>query len=175
MLPQPREESVAFGMRIVSPTEFYRTKESNDQPTIFLAGGISGTEDWQSGVEDYFDSKCPSLITLNPRRANFDIANPDDTRHQIMWEHRHLHVADAILFYFPPPTLCPITLFELGKMAMSAVPLFVCVHPDYSRRLDVIVQLQLIRPDIVVVSTLDELMVQVLAWVQNPKSSSSKL
>ena len=175
MLPQSLK-SAAFGMRIVSPTEFYRTKESNDRPTIFLAGGISGTEDWQSGVEDYFDLKCPSLITFNPRCANFDIANPDDTRHQIMWEHRHLHAADAILFYFSPPTLCPITLFELGKMAMSGLPLFVCVHPEYSRRSDVHVQLQFIRPDIVVVFTLDELMAQVLAWVQDPKGNSiSKL
>ena len=76
---------------------------------------------------------------------------------QIEWEHRHLHRADALLFWFPCETLCPIALYELGAWSMTGKPLCVGTHPDYPRRLDVEVQTRLARPDIRVVSSLEDL------------------
>lgn len=84
---------------------------------------------------------------------------------QIEWEFRHLGRATAVLFWFPPETLCPIALFELGgRAANGAQTLFVGTHPEYRRRLDVRIQLSLARPEVAVVSDIPTLAEQVRAW-----------
>ena len=84
---------------------------------------------------------------------------------QIEWEFRHIRRATAVLFWFPPETLCPIALFELGgRIAEPNQPLFVGTHPDYQRRLDVQIQLKLARPEVTLVSAITELAEQVRAW-----------
>ena len=66
-------------MRVVTaPDEF--TKNSNDV-LCFLAGGITGCDDWQQTVisilEDYDKRRFPGslcdLVVFNPRRSSFDI------------------------------------------------------------------------------------------------------
>ena len=101
-------------------------------------------------------------IILNPRRANFPIDNPDASKQQIAWEHKHLRLASAILFWFPQETICPITLYELGAFSMTNKPLFIGVHPNYFRRQDVEIQTGLVRPDINIVYSLEELAEQIL-------------
>ncbi len=133
-------------------------------PSVFLAGGISGTFDWQADVIARLADL--SLVLLNPRRHNFPIDDPSAAHAQIAWEFRHLQRATAVLFWFPPETLCPIALYELGGRAqIREQPLFVGTHPDYARRLDVEVQLKLARPEVAVVSTTEALAGQVRAWV----------
>ena len=83
---------------------------------------------------------------------------------QIIWEHKRLSRADAILFWFPEETLCPITLFELGAWSYMGKMLFVGHHPNYARKLDICVQLGLVRPDIEVVSSLQDLAAKVERW-----------
>ena len=75
-----------------------------------------------------------------------------------------LRVADAILFWFPQETLCPIVLYELGAWSMSGKTIFVGVHPAYSRRQDVEIQTGLVRPEVNVVYSLEELAAQVMSW-----------
>ena len=137
-------------------------RDDGDSPAVFLAGGISGCADWQSEMMELLDETA--LTLLNPRRADFPMDDPTAARTQIAWEYRHLQAADAALFWFPCETLCPITLFELGAWSRSDKPLFVGTHPDYQRRLDVIVQLSLARPEVAVVDTLGALAAQVRAW-----------
>ncbi|MBC8102371.1 MAG: nucleoside 2-deoxyribosyltransferase domain-containing protein [Cytophagales bacterium] len=132
------------------------------EPMLFLAGGISGCGDWQREMTALLSDT--SLTLLNPRRPDFPIDDEAAARTQIEWEFRHLRLADAILFWFPHETLCPITLFELGAGSRSAVPLFVGTHPDYQRRTDVIVQLSLARPEVSVVGDLASLATQVRRW-----------
>src|SRR5437868_1246199 len=105
-------------------------------PSVFLAGGISGTFDWQADVVARL-ADLP-LVLLNPRRRNFPMDDPSAAHAQIEWEFRHLQRATAVLFWFPPETLCPIALYELGSRAATTQPLFVGTHPDYQRKLDVI-------------------------------------
>lgn len=69
-----------------------------------------------------------------------------------------------IMFWFTPPTLNPITLFEYGKVlgdkeGWRAYSIFVGCHPEYARREDVIVQTKLARPHsrIVVHDNLDDM------------------
>lgn len=127
---------------------------------IFLAGEISNCPDWQSQIVELL--KASPWIILNPRRANFPINNPDASRQQIAWEYRHLRLASSILFWFPQETICPIALYELGAWSMTDKPLFVGVHPDYPRRQDVEIQTSLVRPEIEIVYSLEELAEQIV-------------
>lgn len=131
--------------------------------SLFLGGGITGCEEWQDKmVEQLADT---DLILLNPRRADFDVNDPKATEFQIEWEFVHLRKARARLFWFSSATLCPITLFELGRYSISPDPLFVGVDPEYKRRQDVEVQLRLARPDdCQVVYSLEELAKAVKRW-----------
>ncbi len=132
-------------------------------PSLFLAGGITGTFDWQADVVTRL-AELP-LVVLNPRRQNFPIHDPAAGPTQIEWEFRHLRRATAVLFWFPCETLCPIALYELGGRALvREQALFVGTHPDYQRRLDVEVQLKLARPEVVVVSDTTALADQVREW-----------
>jgi hypothetical protein len=88
---------------------------------------------------------------------SFPIDDPTAAEAQIIWEYEQLRKADIILFWFPRETLRPIALYELGAWSMTTTPLVVGTHPSYVRRQDVVTQTQLVRPDVQVVSTLDDL------------------
>ena len=137
------------------------------KPAVFLAGGISGCGDWQSEMTALLSST--TLTLLNPRRPDFPMDDPKAAHAQIDWEFRHLRNADAALFWFPRETLCPITLFELGAWSRSDKPLFVGTHSQYQRRLDVIIQLSLARPEVVVTEDLATLAAQVQGWASRNK------
>ena len=120
---------------------------------IFLAGGISAVGDWQRDAIGRLHSAWP--VIYNPRRPDFPMGDPDAGARQIRWEHDHLRLADAILFWFSFETVQPIVLYELGRWAGSAKPLAVGAHPGYSRRFDVVQQLGLERPGLTVHSDLE--------------------
>jgi len=127
--------------------------------SIFLAGGISNCPDWQQEMRLLLQDT--DLILFNPRRAQFPIGDPSAAQEQIEWEHDHLRSADAILFWFPCETLCPIVLYELGAWSMTGKPIFVGVHPDYKRRQDVEIQTYLARPEVDICYTLEDLACEV--------------
>ena len=135
--------------------------------TLFLAGGITNCPNWQQEmVTRLSDSQ---LTLVNPRRK---IWKDGDAVEQIKWEHRHLTRCDAVLFWFPSETVCPITLpggpvwlmYELGAWAFRPKKIFVGCHPNYNRKLDVEIQVGLERVNLVVVSSIQDLAQQVLDW-----------
>jgi len=143
-------------MHIVSPTEYTRNPQSSSK-TLFLAGGITDCPNWQDPAAELLLERT-TLTVFNPRRANWNMDKAEEeSRKQILWEHRHLQYADIIVFWFPMETLCPITLFELGKYLMTDKELIVGTHPEYQRRLDVIVQSRLERPNLKIWSNLDDM------------------
>ena len=73
-----------------------------------------------------------------------------------------MRFACAILFRFPQETICPIALYKLGAFSMTDKPLFVGIHPNYHRRQDVEIQTNLVRPDINIVYSLEDLAEQIL-------------
>tara|TARA_B100001778_G_scaffold334986_1_gene350439 strand:+ start:11759 stop:12208 length:450 start_codon:yes stop_codon:yes gene_type:complete len=131
--------------------------------SLFIAGGITGTEDWQKPFIEYL--KELNIMVLNPRRKDFPMGDPEAGAEQIEWEHHALSVATAVSFWFPPETLCPISLFELGTFMKQNRPLFVGCHPDYARAFDVQKQVSLYRPEVQVVDTIVALSEQVKTWV----------
>jgi len=128
--------------------------------SIFCAGGITGCPDWQARMVQLLSDS--DWIILNPRRANFPIDNPKASQEQIEWEHKHLRLAQAIFFWFPQESICPIVLYELGAWSMTQKPLFIGIHPNYPRKQDVVIQTSLVRPDINIVYSLEELARQIL-------------
>ncbi len=139
---------------IESPTRLSRSRHGQGK-ALFLAGGITDCPDWQQEMRQRLENT--DWVLLNPRRAHFPIHDPSATLAQISWEHEHLRKATAILFWFPCETICPIVLYELGAWSMTDKPLFVGVHPDYSRIRDVEVQTLLVRPDVNIVYSLEKL------------------
>ncbi len=138
------------------------------QNSLFVAGAITGAEDWQTGFAR--DLSATDLTLLNPRRETYNALDPQALREQIRWEHDGLRHASAISFWFPAGALCMISLYELGSWAHwrdpngRPKPLFVAAQPDYARYEDVVIQLELERPDVQVVSSLDELAARILNW-----------
>ncbi|KKL58275.1 hypothetical protein LCGC14_2227030 [marine sediment metagenome] len=130
--------------------------------SVFLAGGISNCPDWQKEFVDKI--RDTELVVYNPRRANFPMGDKEEGLRQIKWEAEYLHKASCIIFWFPKETVCPIVLFELGSWSMTDKPIFVGVHPDYSRRFDVETQLEIRRPDVTVVYSLDDLADRLREW-----------
>ena len=136
-----------------------RPEHSYDRPAVFLAGGITGCEDWQGYVcERMGDDR---VVLLNPRRRGFDVARGDSAAQQIEWEWRHLHDprTTTTMFWFPPSgdTVQPIALFELGGALAGRRRIVVGAHPGYPRRADVVLQVPLFDPDLVVHDDLDDL------------------
>jgi len=117
--------------------------------SVFLGGGITNCPNWQKDIVEYF--KDTDLNIFNPRQDNFDINNTDASNAQIEWEYKYLNACEVILFWFPEETLCPITLYELGKYTQTHKNVFVGCHANYKRKFDVVKQLSLSRPDIKVV------------------------
>lgn len=132
--------------------------------TIFLAGGISRCPDWQSEMIGLLGDA--SLLVFNPRRPDFDVRDVDASVDQINWEFHHLAEADAVLFWFPKETDCPITLYELGKWGNLKQYVFIGIHPEYRRKLDVEQQMRIARPDVArhIVYDLKELADEVIDW-----------
>jgi len=140
-------------IEIVALDEYVPTQTNT--MAVFLAGGISGCSDWQKELAQMLGDE--DIVLLNPRRPDFPIDDPDAARDQIEWEYHHLRLADAIVFWFPCETLCPITLFELGAWSMTEKPLIIGTHPEYARRQDVVIQMALARPEVKIMSSLEEI------------------
>lgn len=152
--------------------------------SVFLAGGIMMCLPWQDKMAGLLASE-EDLVLLNPRRKSFPMDDPSESERQIAWEHQHLELADAILFWFSPPTHNPIVFYELGKFIDKKVyitthkklnfetkkPIFIGVHPDFERKEDVRIQTGLVRPDLKIVDNLEELAEQVKTWLGQNKNT----
>lgn len=123
---------------------------------VFLAGGISNCPNWQAEFTQMCKKRNLRVICESPRRIDWDESKRELLLYeQILWEHNHLIEADVIVFWFPKESLCPITLFELGKYGKGSKIIVGC-HPEYKRKQDVILQLSLMNPSVRVVDSLEE-------------------
>jgi hypothetical protein len=123
---------------------------------LFLAGGVAQCPDWQADMILRLAPALDGWTLVNPRLDD-PPTDPRGVEAEIAWEFRHLHAAHAVLFWLCPPTPCPVSLYELGKVSMTDKRLFVGVDPRYPLRADVLVQTRLARPDALLVGSLDDL------------------
>jgi hypothetical protein len=136
-----------------APDSFDTYAHFDRNRTVFVAGSITGTSDWQEEVVKTLLRS--GLNVFNPRRENFDTKAKGVEREQITWEHKHLEIAGITLFYFAPETVAPITLLEYGKQLVKCQyapwrKTYVCIHPEYIRKNDVLIQTELVNPELLV-------------------------
>ena len=155
-------------MRVVTCPDSIDNMEPPGIP-VFVGGGISNCPTWQVDIIRMLGVVDDGLILVNPRREHFDVLDAAATEVQIEWEYYHIHQASAMLFWFPKETLCPITLYELGSASAMGGKIFVGCHPEYARRVDVVKQLSLVRPSIVVRDTLEQVAQDVAEWYSPSK------
>ena len=136
-----------------------------NEASLFLAGGITGCPDWQKEVVAKL--KDLPLVIFNPRRSLFP-QHENASKEQIEWEYTYLRKATAISFWFPKETLNPIVLYELGAWSMTNKKIFLGVHLEYQRIQDIEIQTSLVRPDITIVNTLEELILNIRTWKNSP-------
>ncbi len=142
-------------MEIKSPSTVYTIWEQRCFK-IFLAGGISGCEYWQGELVDIITDcnqpnrgisvprpEHPAVALYNPVRFDYDMSDETMEEEQITWEYVHIERADIVSFWFSHETIQPITLFELGKVLGSGKRVIIGIHPEYSRRSDVLYQAKL--------------------------------
>jgi hypothetical protein len=156
--------------RLIQCPETYDTTRPGraNEYAVFVAGGISGCVNWQKEMIQRFKDCDDTVVLINPRRENFDNTNPNESIFQIEWEHDHIKMSDAMIFWFPFETLCPITLYELGVAAARGNTIFVGCHPAYARMFDVEHQLSLIRPEIQVRDNFADVVEDVTEWLTSP-------
>jgi hypothetical protein len=149
-------------MKVIEcPTELTKNDGS---VRVFLGGGISGCPDWQKEMIDRFKYMPDDFVLVNPRRSSFDISDPTQSEFQIDWEYRHIRMCDAMIFWFPYNTLCPITLFELGQASVARRTMFVGCHPAYPRKFDVEKQLEMEYPTVTVHDNFEPIVQEVKDW-----------
>jgi hypothetical protein len=124
-------------------------------PIIFLAGGITGCPDWQKQALDHLADDGFTGTTLNPRRADFDVTDPNAAPAQILWEHYALRHASVIMFWFAAEQIQPIALYELGAWSITPKSIAVGCDSAYPRRVDVLEQTRLVRPELEVADSLE--------------------
>lgn len=124
--------------------------EVDKRKSIFLAGGITGCDDWQTDLvcelQNLNDSglfDLGGLVIFNPRRDNFDVMDMEVKIEQIRWEHKCLEKCDICSFFFPASeSVQPITLYELGRHLGDHTSV-VSIQEGYKRAEDVKIQLAL--------------------------------
>lgn len=128
---------------------------------IFIAGGITGVENWQARAAEVLHN-LPNVLICNPRRKDFEVfkgtAGYAESKRQIVWEKEKLDLATQIIFWFGKETVQPIVMFELGSRIKSGKQLFIGAHPEYPRRFDLQVQLPLYGYELPFVETLEDLL-----------------
>jgi hypothetical protein len=165
-------------MNVITPPEGMDPGQYPGLTCVFLAGGITGCPNWQTlllGMLSY-KPEADKLCLFNPRRKDFPIGDPNAASEQIRWEHLYLRLANAVSFWFPKESICPIVLYELGtwsskmdteSFTLSGVPrvtqkpIVVGMDREYPRRQDVEIQTSLVRPEVEIVYSLEALAEQI--------------
>lgn len=164
-------------MRYIEAPAYYQ-RDAGDR-TVFLAGGITGVQNWQAEAVEMFGD-VPAVV-FNPRQPAFDVTNSGAAAEQIAWEVAHLRQADVTLFWFPrcdpAVTVQPIALFELGMTLGDARNwgrrLVVGAAPDYPRRFDVVEQCRHALPCLKVHQYLNEVVSDALVELAVPGATTA--
>ena len=126
-------------------------------PTVFLGGGITNCDDWQSKVCKCFGD-FNDITVFNPRRENFNVLDGMATAQQIDWEFSKLEKCDIFSMYFcNSGSVQPICLYELGRNVVRMQNRFpttwkhriiVSVEEGYKRTQDVMIQMAYAMPGV---------------------------
>ena len=154
-----RHQSANLDMLYVECPEKFPAK-GRYQKQCFLAGGITNCPDWQSEVVQAL-SPIPDIAVFSPRRKHFD-ADKIDPAEQIRWEIKAIARCPVVAFWFPGTSICPITLFELGRLiGQYDKILIIGADAKYTRLLDLKIQTKILRPGLAVYEKFSEFLHEV--------------
>ena len=149
-------------MLVKRPTSALSMQEL--RPDIFVAGPISGAEDWQNQAEKLLENieRGEELIIAKPRRPEGIPRVGDIAKEQITWEHRNLQLARVVMFYFVkgPGIITPL---EFGKELGRGSPIVLGIDKSFDRPFDIETQAHLEQPELPIYHTLDETVVAAAA------------
>jgi hypothetical protein len=159
---------------IEAPNYSIEIARLNPEECLFLAGSITGAEDWQKDLA--FKDIAPNGVeylrlidhynVFNPRRKNYNGLDPKLEQEQITWEYHCISHCKHILFWFAKETLTPITLFELGSALNTHDhrKIYIGIDPEYKRKSDVVIQTRLRNPHLAskIVFSKHDLIIQAL-------------
>ena len=143
-------------MKVITAPEHYDLQPG--EISVFLAGGITNCEDWQTEVikllqKNNYPTDIENLVIFNPRRENFPINDPNAAQEQIEWEFNALEKCDIFSMYFSGgDSDQPICMYEIGRnivrMQMKhpldwMERIIITVEKGYKREQDVRIQTQL--------------------------------
>lgn len=143
-------------------------RPTDDGPSVFLAGGITGVERWHTRAAAALQAH--GVTVFNPHRAELPIHDPNAGWEQASWQQHHLHAADVTLIWFPtsdqavPPS--PPGMFELGQALGAGRRIVVGADKDYPHEPEVRMICQVARPDMPVFSTLEDTVAATIAAVK---------
>ena len=150
-------------MKVITAPETYEL--SGDETGVFLAGGITDCDNWQSEVIDVLEDHLfySEPVIFNPRRENFPINDKSAARAQIEWEYAALERCGIFSMYFcSGRSDQPICMYELGRNILRMQMRFpsdwqdrivISVENGYRRKQDVLIQVDLATRNAVTVNT----------------------
>lgn len=145
---------ITKGSTIVQSPKDYVT---DDRPSIFLAGGITG---WRQTMINKLSGV--DVVLLNPRVQTWPTSEAG-IRQQLAWEHLYLREANLRMFWFAGETVCPMTLFELGIAIAEGWPLVVGADPKYAKCGELKLRCVLASPTLRIADSLEQLTGQAIA------------
>lgn len=149
---------------IEAPTEY---QPAVGERSVFLAGGITGCPDWQAEARERIHDRMPEAVVINPRRSVFDPSS--DEALQVEWEHRHLHLVDVVLFWFPDASSDqPIAMYELGAALHRGASVAVGAEQAWHRYRNLAAQVRLADRNAEIHTGLDDLARAAVALLSHP-------
>lgn len=152
--------------------------------SIFLAGGISGCENWQKHVAEKL-SNLDYATVVNPRRDDWKVDKDEvkESARQIKWEFEYIRKTTDILFWFTDDTLQPISLYELGaalernKCYQNEIGqrIFLGSDKNYKRVLDLKIQAKLVGYKWEIRDDLDTLIKDTVTYLKDLRYQSNRI
>lgn len=130
------------------------------RPMVYLAGGMATP--WREEVVFRLERNTVTLV--DPTNRDLD-GSFNDTQRQTNWEREYLDRADAVVFWFPAETACPVALFELGYLLAQGKRVIVGAHPLYPKLNDLIAQVRATNDRVIVDLDLDFIIERLWRWV----------
>jgi hypothetical protein len=160
----------------------YYEPAADDPAGVFLAGGISKVEDWQTVAVELLRASGVPMVVFNPRRKDFpaNVSADESGWEQVAWEQHHLHLPNTItMMWFaasdPAESTQPIAQFEFGQAMGEGRQFLVGADPDYPRVRDVELMMRWNRPDQQVYSTLEDLVAATALEIGRSSSAPTHL
>lgn len=129
-------------MRMYTPAPIVNEKDEMVDYKIFLAGSIEmgKARRWQeeifNSVKDVKTASGRDVSFYNPYRQDWDngIANTTSDirfKSQVQWEWTRLIQSDLVVVNFEENTMSPISLMELGGMAVYGKDIIICCPKSF--------------------------------------------